>query len=826
MFTHFCSTGLNPIPRLLGWLSLFLFCFTSNVFAGQVTLAWDASSGPDVGGYKIVYGQASGAYTSEVDVGNQTSATVANLDDSKTYYFAARAYNTDKTVESANSNEVSRPASVATPPPPSIALPTSWIDMDIGNVGQVGSASYANGAFTVNGSGADIWNNADAFHFTYQSLNGDGAIVARVASITNTNSWAKAGVMIRESLDADARHAMAVVTSGNGVAFQRRTTPGGTSYHTVGAAVGAPYWVKLTRTGNTFTAHQSVDGSSWAQVGSATISMATSVYIGLALTSHNNSVLNTSVLDNVNVQAGNTSPTTVQYTFDSQPSGLNLTYDGASRATPFTVDAVAGSQHSIGAPASQSNYNFNSWSDGGAATHTITIGASPQTLTANYVVATPAPTADISADHTSGPAPLTVKFTDKSTNATGWSWNFGDDTDTSSDQHPSHTYTKAGTYTVTLTASNTTGSNVQTKTGYIKVTEPAPVANFSVSSTTGTTATVFNFFDSSTGTATSWSWNFQHDTDSSVSFTRADQNPMVTFPKAGIYTVTLTVNPGGSTSVPKQVSVTEAPPLADFGVNLTDGTISTPFKFTNNSKGTVETWSWKFVNSTDSTATIDTSDVQNPEKIFSKPGTYTVSLTVTGPGGSDTATKTNYISVSNSLLSQDIGSVGLEGSASFTNGTYTLQGSGDDIWNTSDSFHFTYQRLDGDCTIVARVASITNTDSWAKAGVMIRESLNANSRHAMVVVTPGNGVAFQRRSKTGGSSYHTAGAAAKAPYWVKLTRSGNYFYAYQSQDGVNWTRIGRRITINMATSVYVGLAVTSHDNRLLNTATFDNLSIQ
>ena len=63
----------------------------------------------------------------------------------------------------------------------------------------------------------------DAFHFVYQSLTGDGTIIARMASITNTNSWAKAGVMIRENLDANARHAMVVVTPRSGVAFQRRS---------------------------------------------------------------------------------------------------------------------------------------------------------------------------------------------------------------------------------------------------------------------------------------------------------------------------------------------------------------------------------------------------------------------------------------------------------------------------------------------------------------------------------------------------------------------------------------------------------------------------
>jgi regulation of enolase protein 1 (concanavalin A-like superfamily) len=175
--------------------------------------------------------------------------------------------------------------------------------------------------------------------------------------------------------------------------------------------------------------------------------------------------------------------------------------------------------------------------------------------------------------------------------------------------------------------------------------------------------------------------------------------------------------------------------------------------------------------------------------------------------------------------SSDVGTVGLAGSAEYDNGTYTLQGSGRDIWDTVDAFHFAYQPLHGDGTITARVASVDYTDAWAKAGVMIRESLDANARHAMVVVTPANGVAFQRRLTTGGSSSHTAGASARAPYWVRLTRSGNTFTAYQSVNGTTWVQVGSA-NISMATSAYVGLALTSHNNSLLTTATLDGVSIQ
>jgi hypothetical protein len=73
-----------------------------------------------------------------------------------------------------------------------------------------------------------------------------------------------------------------------------------------------------------------------------------------------------------------------------------------------------------------------------------------------------------------------------------------------------------------------------------------------------------------------------------------------------------------------------------------------------------------------------------------------------------------------------------------------LSAAGTDIWNTTDEFRYAFKRLTGS-SIIARVDSITNTNAWAKGGVMIRETLDPSSRHAMVVVTPGSGVAFQRR---------------------------------------------------------------------------------
>lgn len=184
------------------------------------------------------------------------------------------------------------------------SLPSPWRNGDIGSVGLPGSTGVSGGTFTVRGSGADIWNNADGFQFVYRPLAGDGTIVARVTAVQNTDVWAKAGVMMRETLAADSRHALMAVTPGNGAAFQRRVSPGGASAHSSGPAVVAPYWVRLVRSGGTVTGSVSSDGATWTTVGSDTVSMGALINVGLAVTSHNNSVSCTATFTNVAVSGG------------------------------------------------------------------------------------------------------------------------------------------------------------------------------------------------------------------------------------------------------------------------------------------------------------------------------------------------------------------------------------------------------------------------------------------------------------------------------------------------------------------------------------------
>jgi hypothetical protein len=179
-------------------------------------------------------------------------------------------------------------------------LPSPWQNGDVGTPGIAGSASFADGVFTVNGSGADIWHTADAFHYAYQSLAGNGEIDARVTSIQNTDPFAKAGLMLRETMAADAVHVTLNVLPDGTVEFLTRSTTGGETTYVNGSAEATPVWLALVRTGSTITGYVSPDGIGWTPVGSTDVTMS-SALIGLIVTSHDDAQVNTSTFDNVAV---------------------------------------------------------------------------------------------------------------------------------------------------------------------------------------------------------------------------------------------------------------------------------------------------------------------------------------------------------------------------------------------------------------------------------------------------------------------------------------------------------------------------------------------
>jgi PKD repeat protein len=255
------------------------------------------------------------------------------------------------------------------------------------------------------------------------------------------------------------------------------------------------------------------------------------------------------------------------------------------------------------------------------------------------------PEANFTATPRSGDAPLTVRFTDTSGGSPlTWAWDFNNDgMIDNTTRNPGYTYPSPGTYSVNLTVTNNAGSDSELKTDYILVIAPpvAPVANFTGDPTTGTAPLNVQFSDHSTGTITSYAWDFTNDgiVDSTL------QNPGYTYPSAGTYTVKLNVTgPGGSNARVRTNYITViAPPVApvaNFTGNPTTGTAPLDVQFTDHSTGTITSYAWDFTND----GIID-STLQNPGYTYPSKGTYSVRLNVSGPGGSDSRVRTDYISV-------------------------------------------------------------------------------------------------------------------------------------------------------------------------------------
>lgn len=265
-------------------------------------------------------------------------------------------------------------------------FPTSWSDLDIGTVGIAGTASYGNDKFTVSGDGGQLWNTADTFNFAYQSLSGDGTIIARLASSQGTNMQ-QAGLMIRETLTAGSAYAaIGYGNNGSGGYYAsilwRSSTGGSTSEQSnSGDPRGLPLWMKLVRSGSTFTAYESSNGVDWTQVGSSvTITMATNVYIGLFSDSGDTTTLGTATFDNVEVTS-TSSPgpliTSISATTGSIGSQVVIGGTGFGATQGSSVLLLNGSVATI-----------NSWS---ATSITVTI---PSGATSGYMVVSVAPAMD------------------------------------------------------------------------------------------------------------------------------------------------------------------------------------------------------------------------------------------------------------------------------------------------------------------------------------------------------------------------------------------------------------------------------------------------
>jgi YVTN family beta-propeller protein len=256
-----------------------------------VSLSWDAAT-DDVGvtGYRV--------FRDGVEVGTATGTTYADsgLTAETTYSYTVSAYDA-----AGNESAQSDAANATTPEGDPSSGP--FVNQDIGSVGIAGNSSRNGDVFAIQGSGADIYGNADAFQFAWWALDDNATITVRIVSQVKTHNWAKAGLMVREGLTAGSRYAAVLATPTRGIVFQHRAAQNGVSFTTVGdLSQKAPYWLRLVRQGDTIAGFNSPDGVTWAFLGQFTLGgLPGSVHVGLAVSSHNNGALSTAVFDNLSI---------------------------------------------------------------------------------------------------------------------------------------------------------------------------------------------------------------------------------------------------------------------------------------------------------------------------------------------------------------------------------------------------------------------------------------------------------------------------------------------------------------------------------------------
>jgi RHS repeat-associated protein len=818
-----------------GFLVLFICCGRADGQAPSIT-SISPTSGP-VGTLVTIAGSNFGATqgTSTIAL-NGTTATLVSWASTSIAALVPSGASSGSFSVAVNGTPATSSSFTVTP------LPSGWSDGDVGSVGVAGSAAFASGTFTVKGAGSQIYGTADGFNFMYQSLSGDGTIVARVVSLSGGNSYAASGVMIRETLTAGSTNAKtAYWPAYHSIYFDVRTTTGGSTSEPGTKSATLPYWVEVVRSGTSFTSYTSPDGVIWSQLApSQTISMAQNVYIGLAVTSANTSALATATFDNVSVNS----------TAVPAPVISGVSPDAGVIGSQVTITG-SGFGSSQGSGLVNLNGNLvtvNSWSNtsiaitipSGATSGNLVVSVAPGMNDSNpftFLIGTQLlgtwMDVDVGSVGMAGSASyangtFTVKGSGAGISQAADGLNF-----------LSQSLSGDGTIVARIVSVQGSGAQV----GVMIRETLAP------SSTLGCTcysSYMYFYYRASTGSNVTYQGNNSipslpywvklartssmftaYLSPDGINWTQLESSETITMAQNVNIGLVVTSDSNSSLATATfdnvSISTTSSPAPVIAGLSTTTGPVGTEVVISGSGFGssqgnstvtlssaltTVGYWS-----STSIVITIASGMTSGPLLVSVAPGmndsNYAIFNVTTQP-------------LPSTWLDQDVGAVGKTGSATYANGIYTIQGSGTGVGGTADQVHFAYQPLSGDGTIIARVISVQNSST--QAGVMIRETLNSGAREAFELYS--NYMYFYYRTSTGGSATYNGNMSIPGlPYWMKLVRSGSTFAAYVSANGLYWTQLESSETISMAQNVYIGLAVSSDNNSSLATATFDNVSI-
>src|SRR5437016_6179265 len=626
----------------------------------------------------------------------------------------------------------------------SFALPQGWWDGDVGIIGPAGSASYASGTFTINASVQWIWNFADGMNFAYQPLSGDGTIIARLLSLQGGSGSESTGVMIRETLDPGSTHMYAAFSQAALWAAFRASTGGSTSGQSV-SNVTLPNWVKVIRSGNSFSGYESSDGVNWVQIGTTqTIPMAQNVYIGLAVSANTNSALATATFDNVSISTvAAPAPSITSISPTSGPIGTQVVISGSGFGTsqggsvvnlngaPVTINSWSATSISITIPSGATSGPLvvsvaPSMTNSNPAIFTVNSQAlPPQWLDQDVGIIGPAG----SASYASGTFTI---------NASGqWIWNFADGMNFA--YQPLF-----GDGTIIARLLSLQGGSGSESTGVMirETLDPGSTHMYAAFSQ----AALWAAFRASTGGSTSgqsvsnvtlpnWvkvirSGNSFSGYESSDGVNWVQIGTTQTIPMAQNVYIGLAVSANTNSALATatfdnvSISTVAAPAPSITSISPTSGPIGTQVVISGSGFGTSQGGS--VVNLNGAPVTINSWSATSisitiPSGATSGPLVVSVAPSMTN---SNPAIFTvNSQALPPQWLDQDVGIIGPAGSASYASGTFTINASGQWIWNFADGMNFAYQPLFGDGTIIARLLSLQGGSGSESTGVMIRETL-------------------------------------------------------------------------------------------------------
>ena len=713
-----------------------------------------------------------------------------------------------------------------------------WANADIGNPPAAGGGTYDATAqtYTLTGSGADIWGSADSFHYSYQPLNGDGVIVARVNSLTHTNVWAKAGVMIRETLTPGSKYAMMMITPANGTGLQYRAATSGGSVNVMTTGVVAPRWLKLERRGHVLSGYQSADGVTWVLSQRIALAMAPDVYVGFAACSHvTTATLTTAVFSQVLLDPTNASmalpwPWAETAIGASTDQGVAL-YDGSYVLSNLGAD--------IWSPADKLKFVSKSLTGDGTLIIKIASIASADSWTRLGLMMRESLDADAKNVLLSLTTGNGLVFQSRQTTAGATAFRSSSvakappvwlkldrsgNTFTAAYSADGATWTVQGTETIAMNASIQVGvayANRSASTWAFGVGDQLKLVTPPDTDGNGLPdAWELRYFG---GLGAATSADADNDGLTNAQEWELGSNPIVATLSGQRPVLSLL---GGDNQTGATGSVLPQP----LAVKITDATTGEPlagmlvtFQLASGQGflGSDPTWQ-------PTVGLVSDADglVQTQFKFSSLGGPATVQASVgTQPGVVTFALKALLGSPGSSFLldTAELGALAKPGTAQYQNGNYTLTAAGGDIWNKTDSFRFAWHSLSGDGLFVARLASLNAGDPWSMAGLMIRETLDPTSRNAALLLTPGNGVAFRWRDAVGVNSAQVTKTGVAAPGWLALRRAGSVITGYYSADGVNWIQVGWR-NLGMAQTVHVGLAY-ANLNAAFGHAVFDSVRL-